>query len=112
MGRLNSLIKFVVLNANALLFLGGIGTVIVASIILCADFITLAKVRYAGGCEAHGFEICWELCHSYICWCTYLLPVCIERYDAYNRTQSTQYVPISYIALLYSKQLFIGSKGG
>lgn len=50
MGRLNSFIKFVVLNANALLFLGGIGTVIVASIILCADFITLAKVRYAGGC--------------------------------------------------------------
>lgn len=45
MGKLNSLIKFVVFNVNALLFLGGVGMVIVASLVLTADFLKLAKVR-------------------------------------------------------------------
>lgn len=44
MGRLNSLIKFIVFNANALLFLGGLGTIVVASLVLEADFIKLAEV--------------------------------------------------------------------
>lgn len=44
MGKLNSLIKFVVFNVNALLFLGGIGMIVVASLVLTADFIKLAKV--------------------------------------------------------------------
>jgi len=44
MGKLNSLIKFVVFNANALLFLGGVGMIIVASLVLTADFIKLAQV--------------------------------------------------------------------
>ena len=44
MGKLNSLIKFVVFNANALLFLGGIGMIAVASLLLTADFKELAKV--------------------------------------------------------------------
>eukprot|EP00903_Cladosiphon_okamuranus_P010475 g9911.t1 len=43
MGKLNSFIKFVVFNVNALLFLGGIGMIVVASLILTADFIKLAK---------------------------------------------------------------------
>ncbi|CAM9473014.1 unnamed protein product, partial [Ectocarpus fasciculatus] len=43
MGKLNSLIKFVVFNANGLLFLGGMGIVIVASLLLAADFIKLAQ---------------------------------------------------------------------
>ncbi|CAN0457021.1 unnamed protein product, partial [Ectocarpus sp. 12 AP-2014] len=43
MGKLNSFIKFVVFNANALLFLGGVGIVIVASLLLAADFIKLAQ---------------------------------------------------------------------
>lgn len=43
MGKLNSLIKFVVFNANALLFLGGIGMIVVASLVLTADFIKLAQ---------------------------------------------------------------------
>lgn len=54
MGKLNSSIKFVVFNANALLFLGGVGMIIVASLLLTADFIELAKVRmygYAYRCE-------------------------------------------------------------
>lgn len=38
------MIKFVVFNVNALLFLGGIGMIIVASLVLTADFIKLAKV--------------------------------------------------------------------
>lgn len=44
MGKLNSLIKFVVFNVNALLFLGGIGMIVVASLVLTADFIKLAQV--------------------------------------------------------------------
>lgn len=44
MGRLNSLIKFVVFNLNALLFLGGIGMIVVASLVLTATFIKLAEV--------------------------------------------------------------------
>lgn len=44
MGKLNSFIKFVVFNANALLFLGGVGMIIVASLLLAADFIKLAQV--------------------------------------------------------------------
>lgn len=45
MGRLNSLIKFVVVNANVLLFLGGIGIIVVVSLVLTADFAKLAEVR-------------------------------------------------------------------
>lgn len=45
MGRLNSLIKFLVINANGLLALGGLGTVVVAAIMLASDFINLAEVR-------------------------------------------------------------------
>lgn len=44
MGKLNSLIKFIVFNANALLFLGGVGMIIVACLVLTADFIKLAQV--------------------------------------------------------------------
>lgn len=47
MGRLNSLIKFVVVNTNVVLFLGGLGIVIVASLVLTADFTKLAEVRCA-----------------------------------------------------------------
>lgn len=46
MGKLNSLIKFVVVNVNVLLFLGGLGTIGVASFVLQADFIMLAEVLY------------------------------------------------------------------
>lgn len=49
MGKLNSFIKFVVFNVNALLFLGGIGIIVVASLVLTADFIKLAEVS-AGIC--------------------------------------------------------------
>lgn len=44
MGKLNSCVKFGVFNVNALLFLGGIGMIVVASLVLTADFIKLAKV--------------------------------------------------------------------
>lgn len=44
MGRLNSLIKFLVINANGFLALAGLGTIIVVSIALASDFINLAEV--------------------------------------------------------------------
>eukprot|EP00752_Nemacystus_decipiens_P010913 g9699.t1 len=51
MGKLNSLIKFVVFNVNALVFLGGMGMIAVASLILTADFIKLAKVSLKEAAE-------------------------------------------------------------
>lgn len=51
MGKLNSLIKFGVFNANALLFLGGLGMIVVASVVLAADFIKLAKVIFMRTCK-------------------------------------------------------------
>lgn len=44
MGRLNSLIKFLVINANGFLTLAGLGTIVVASIALASNFINLAEV--------------------------------------------------------------------
>lgn len=44
MGYMNSFIKFVVFNANALLFFGGWGVLGVAAVLLQADFIKLAEV--------------------------------------------------------------------
>lgn len=44
MGKLNSLIKFVVVNANVLLFLGGVGIIAVVSLVLTADLTKLAEV--------------------------------------------------------------------
>eukprot|EP00904_Undaria_pinnatifida_P008815 jgi/Undpi1/5063/HiC_scaffold_19.g08415.m1 len=43
MGKLNSLIKFVVVNANVLLFLGGVGIIAVVSLVLTADLTKLAE---------------------------------------------------------------------
>lgn len=45
MGQLNSLIKFLVINANGFLALGGLGTVVVAANVLASNFINLSEVR-------------------------------------------------------------------
>lgn len=47
MGTLNSLIKFLVLNANALISAGGLGAIILASVVLSSDFIKLNKVLWS-----------------------------------------------------------------
>lgn len=58
MGKLNSTVKFVVFNANALLFLGGVGMVMVASLLLTADFIELAKVCIFMFASASRYDFC------------------------------------------------------
>lgn len=44
MGKLNSLIKFLVININGFLALGGLGIIVVASIVLSSDFVQLNEV--------------------------------------------------------------------
>lgn len=64
MGKLNSLIKFVVVNANVLLFLGGIGIIVAVSLVLTADFTKLAEVlrmyMYAPGGSPYASASWWE----------------------------------------------------